>query len=150
MRKLADYVVKLQERDVEQAKRIEELQREAELAKKMYGPPVLTPIGKDIKKTNQSYEAITQFQPSNNSNVNGYEFKATIIGGDANIESFGGSVKHHAMIGGDGSISMNKKTATTFFKPLAGNPTIRITVSAACIIELSGSHLDRTWILDIK
>lgn len=150
LRKLADYVIELQKKDAEQTRLIMELQKEAKQAKQMYGPPILNPIGKLIKKTASGYEAIIQFKPSNNSRVDGYTFKARVVSGDIAILSFGGSVEHHAMVGGQGKIAEDKKSAEVHFNPLSGNPTIKVVVSAEGIIELSGSHLDRNWTLAIK
>ncbi len=149
LRKLADYVVKLQERDAEQAKRIGELQKQVEQTKQMYGPPTLVPLAKEIKKTNSGYEAIVQFKPSNNSRVDGYTFNAKVIEGDMSIVSFGGSSDHHAFAGGPGKVSDDKKSAEAHFNPLAGNPTIKIVVTTNGVVELTGSHLDRSWRLEI-
>jgi hypothetical protein len=150
LRKLADYVIELQQRDADQAKRIEALQRELEQTKEMYGPPKLIPIGKQIKRTDSGYEVIAQFKPSNNSRVDGYVFKARVIQGDTDIISFGGSVKHHAFVGAPGKISGDKKTAEASFNPLAGNPTVKLVVSAKGVVELTGSHLEREWRLEIE
>ncbi|MBN1870380.1 MAG: hypothetical protein JW847_07400 [Candidatus Omnitrophica bacterium] len=149
LQKLADYVVELQKKDAEQTKQIGELQSEVDQTKKLYGPPILVPLGKQIKQTSLGYEAIVQFRPSNNSRVDGYIFNARVIEGDLTIVSFGGSVDHHAMVGGVGEVSDDKKSAKVFFNPLAGNPTIKIVVTTSGIIELKGSHLDRAWQLEI-
>jgi hypothetical protein len=150
LRKLADYVIELQKKDAEQTRLIGELQEEVGQAKQMYGPPTLIPLGKQIKKTESGYEAIVQFKPSNNSRVDGYTFKARVVGGNIDIQSFGGSVDHHVMVSGPGKISEDKKSAEATFNPLSGNPTIKIVVSAEGIIELTGSHLDQNWTLEIK
>jgi len=150
LRKLADYVIELHQRDVEQTRRIAELQKEVDKTKEMYGPPVLSPLGKQIKKTESGYEAIVQFKLSNNSRVDGYTFKAQVVQGEGTIQSFGGSGEHHAMVGGPGKISEDKKSAEAYFNPLAGNPTIKIAVSDEVTIELTGSHLDQKWALEIK
>jgi hypothetical protein len=150
LRKLADYVIELQERDIEQGRRIGELQEEVNQTKRMYGPPVLNPIGKNITKTSSGFKAIVQFKPSNNSRVDGYRFKARVVQGEGRIVSFGGSVEHHAMVGGSGTVSEDKMTAEAFFNPLSGNPTIATDVSGEVVVELTGSHLDRGWTLEIK
>jgi len=150
LRKLADYVIELQERDVEQSRRIGELQEEVNHTKQMYGPPVLKPLGKKITKTEAGLKAIVQFRPSNNSRVDGYRFKATVVDGDGRIISFGGSEDHHAMVGRPGTVAEDKMSAEAFFNPLAGNPTIAIVVSGEAVVDLTGSHLDRDWKLEIK
>lgn len=150
LRKLAYFIIELQERDAEQTRRIGELQEEVNQTKKMYGPPTLIPLGKQIKKIESGYEAIVQFKPSNNSRVDGYTFKARVVGGDIDIQSFGGSVEHHVMVGGPGKISEDKKSAEVHFNPLSGDPTIKILISGEGIIELSGSHIDRNWRLEVR
>ena len=149
LRKLAEYVIALQEKDAEQTKRIKELQKEVDHAKEMYGPPTLIPIGKQIKKVDAGYEAIVQFKPSNNSRVDGYSFKTKVIQGDMSIISFGGSVDHHAFVGGS-KISDDKKSAEASFNPMSGNPTLKIVVSNNGVLELTGSHLGKNWTLEIK
>jgi len=147
LRELVNYVDKLQEKDKEQAILLKELETQLEISKEKTSPPVLKINSVSVKKTERGYQAIIPFQMSNNNYVDLFRFKAQVVSGDCKIIGLGAN---HSTFTGGHAESDDQKIAITRFRPIAGNPVIQLTVSNKCVVELTGSHFDKRWEINIK
>ena len=151
LNQLADYIIKLQSQYQEQQQKLIELNQEVVATKAMYGPVILTPESQEITKNESGgYNIIIRFKPSNNSRVDGYYFSARVVRGDGRITSFSGSGKHHAMATGREKRTDDGLSAECAFNPFGGLPTLALSVTDLCSLEITGNHLSPGYTLEIN
>ena len=147
LRELVNYVDKLQEKDKEHAILLKELETQLDISNEKTSPPVLKINSVSVKKTERGYQAIIPCQMSNNNYVDLFRFKAQVVSGDCEIIGLGAN---QSIFTGGHAKSDDQKIAITRFRPIAGDPVIQLIVSNKCVVELTGSHFDKKWKINIK
>lgn len=115
---------------------------------KVSAPLVLSLSSKEINMTSSGYVAILKFEPSQNQLLGEISFMAKLTDGSSskilNFSPIGVSIDVLQKITGDG------KEAQLTYTITGGYPKLKLETSNTCKVTLSGSHVTKPIILEIK
>ena len=125
------------------------LKRELQEAKDVAKPPTLSPSVKQIDRTNYGYKVLLQFAPSKNEPLGALSFSVNVL--EPSSAKVVAIARRNLTTGDQKKISADGRHATISFSLLGvQRPVIELQLSEACIVGIEGSHLARSFTLEVK
>lgn len=151
LRKLSDQIRELESKDTEKTRRIEELEKDLEVAQKKIATPILSLVSKEVQERDNEWTCALRFSPSKNEPLGIIVFIVELPRNSSSIITDFTPKGAHQHGKDSKRISEDRKTARLAYSLLGvGSVRLELKVSDPSPVKISGNYIPEPLIFEVK